>query len=135
MGALKACLWIVAVGCLLSVVGLFLPLATLESVAAWFGNMSFPDSPLVRYAVRVISATYVAIGVFYLVLALDPLRYGLLVPFSGAAGVFVGAVCGVTGFTSGMPPGWFLGDALFCTVLGLLILVFWRRAAARAGAR
>jgi hypothetical protein len=28
----------------------------------------------------------------------------------------------------GMPALWFLGDSLSCVVLGVLILVFWRKA-------
>ncbi len=76
--------------------------------------------------------TYVAIGVFYIILGLDPMKYGAMVPFSGAAAVFVGVCCGAFGLLSEMPLAWFLGDFLGCTVLGVLILAFWRRAASKA---
>ncbi len=128
MRALKICLWIAGVSCLLSVFGMFLPVRLLESVAGVFGGEAFPDSPMFLYVLRVVSATYVAVGVFYVILAMHPVNYGVLVPFSGLAAVFVGVVCAITGLAVGMPLLWFLGDSASCTVLGVLILVFWRLA-------
>lgn len=128
MRELKICLWIAAVGCLLSVFGMLLPMRTLEAIAKAFGGEAYGDSPVFEYAVRVMSATYVAVGVFYVILALRPLDFGVMVPFSGLAGVFVGVVCGITGAVLAMPVMWFLGDSLSCVVLGVLIIEFWRRA-------
>ncbi|MBN2457130.1 MAG: hypothetical protein JXB29_11450 [Sedimentisphaerales bacterium] len=127
MRALKICLWIAAVGCLLSVFGMFLPISVWQSFAKVFGIETFPDSPLVVYAVRVMSASYVAVGVFFIILALHPVKYGVMVPFSGLAAVFLGVVCGITGLAAGMPALWFLGDSLSCVALGVLIFVFWKR--------
>ncbi len=70
----------------------------------------------------------VGIGVFFIILALNPMKYGVMVPFSGIAAVLTGVVCGITGPAVGMPAAWFLGDTLSCLVLGVLILVFWRKA-------
>ncbi|HUT29248.1 MAG TPA: hypothetical protein VMX13_05595 [Sedimentisphaerales bacterium] len=128
MRALKICLWIAGVGCLTSVVGMFLPVRLAESLAKVFGGPAFPDSPLCLYALRVVSATYVGVGVFFVILALRPMKYGVLVPFSGLASVFLGVVCGITGLVVGMPVLWFLGDSLSCVVLGVLILFFWQKA-------
>ncbi|HDZ69247.1 MAG TPA: hypothetical protein ENH43_02380 [Phycisphaerales bacterium] len=128
MRALKICLWITGILCLVSVFGMFLPVSALESIARCFGVESLPDSPLVMYAVRLMSATYAAVGVFFIILALRPMDYGVLVPFSGLASVFVGLVCGITGLAVGMPVLWFLGDSVPCVVLGVLVFVFWRQA-------
>lgn len=127
MRALKICLWITGIACLLSVAGLFLPVSACGSIAAFFGIETLPDSPLVMYAIRVMSATYAAVGVFFIILALNPMRFGLLVPFSGLAALFIGVVCGITGLAVAMPLLWFLGDSLSCIVLGALIFVFWRQ--------
>jgi len=127
MRVLKTCLWIAGLLCLLAVFGVFLPLRVLQSLASAFGG-SLPEGPVFVYMVRVMSATYVAIGVFYVMLARDPIRYGVMVPFSGVAALSVGACCGLFGVLSGMPLLWFLGDFLCCVVLGVLILAFWRRA-------
>jgi len=127
MRGLKICLWIAGIACLLSVFGMFLPVRLIESFARAFGDQPFPDQPLFLYVLRVMSATYAAVGVFYVILALRPMNYGALVPFSGLAAVFVGVVCAITGPAAGLPLGWFLGDAISCTVLGILIVVFWRQ--------
>ncbi|MHC4456909.1 MAG: hypothetical protein ACYS0I_07420 [Planctomycetota bacterium] len=128
MRGLKICLWIAGVGCLLSVFGMFLPNRVFESLARAFGVQTLPDSPLVMYAVRVMSATYAGVGVYFVILALHPMKYRVLVPFTGLAAVFVGVVCGITGLAVAMPSLWILGDFVSCTVLGVLILVFWRQA-------
>jgi len=133
MRALKICLWIAGVGCLLSVFGMFLPMLVFESIAKFFGIESLPDSPLLVYAVRLMSATYAAVGVFFIILALDPMKYGVMVPFSGVGAVFVGVVCAIAGLLTAMPLWGFLGDSLSCLVLGVLILVFWRQAKQTSG--
>ena len=129
MRALKTCLWIAGVLCLLSVFGMFLPLSVWESIAKYFGVESFhlPDSPLVEYAIRLMSATYVAVGVYLVILALNPMKHGIIVPFTGLAAVSLGVVCLITGLVVGMPVLWFLGDSIPCVVLGVLIFVFWQR--------
>lgn len=128
MRGLKICLWITGILCLLSVVGLFLPISAFESIAGFFGIETLPDSPLVMYGIRTMSATFAGIGVFFIILALNPVKYGVLVPFSGIAAVFIGVVCAISGPIVGMPAFWYLGDSLSCLVLGVLILVFWRKA-------
>jgi hypothetical protein len=128
MRALKICLWIAGILCLLSVFGMFLPVSAWVSIAKVFGIESLPDSPLFEYAVRLMSATYVGVGIYFIILALHPMKYGVLIPFSGLAAVVLGVACAITGLTVGMPILWFLGDSLSCVVLGVLIVVFWRQA-------
>lgn len=128
MLALKICLWIAGFACLLSVFGMFLPVSAWESITKFFGIESLPDSPQFMYAVRLMSGTYAAVGVFFIILALDPMKYGIMVPFSGLGAVFVGVVCAIAGLLAEMPLWWFLGDSLSCLVLGVLILVFWQQA-------
>jgi len=128
MRALKICLWIAGILCLLSVFGMFLPISAWQSFAKIFGVESLPDSPVFVYVVRLMLASYVGVGVFFVILALDPTKYGVLVPFSGIASVLLGIVCAIVGLVAAMPSLWFLGDSLSCVVLGVLILAFWQRA-------
>jgi len=129
MRALKICLWIAGVGCLLSVFGVFLPISVWESIAKAFSvELVLPDSPLFSYMVRLMSATFTGIGVFFIILALRPMDYGIMVPFSGLAAVVLGVICAITGLAVAMPILWFLADSLSCVVLGVLIFVFWRKA-------
>jgi hypothetical protein len=129
MRGLKICLWIAGIGCLLSMLGLILPVSTLQSIAKFFGAESIPDLPPVVYLVRVMSASYAIVGIFFIILALRPMDYGIMVPFSGLAAVVLGFVCALTGLTTGMPAIWYLGDSLSCIVVGLLIVLFWQKAA------
>jgi len=130
MRGLKICLWIAGIACLLSVVGMFMPISAGESIAKAFGAEEFltADSPVLEYLVRLMSATYVAVGVFFVILALGPMDYGIIVPFSGVAAAILGLVCVITGAVIGMPILWFLGDGVPCLILGVLIVVCWRKA-------
>lgn len=128
MRGLKICLWITGILCLLAVFGMFLPISVFESMAKFFGIESFPDSPLIMYVIRTVSATFIGIGVFFIIMAMNPMKYGVMVPFSGMVAVFIGVVCVITGPAVGMPAPWFLGDFLSCAVPGALILAFWRQA-------
>src|SRR4030042_515582 len=127
MRGLKISLWITGILCLPCVFGMFLPISTLESFTGVFGIESLSGPPAATYAIRVTSAMCVGIGVFFIILALNPMKYGVMVPFSGITSVLLGVVCGITGPAVGMPAKWFLGDTLSCLVLGVLILVFWQR--------
>ena len=130
MRTLQFILWIAGILCLLSGFGIFLPISTWEAIANLFGVESpgLAESPLFVYVVRVCSAMAVAIGVYLIMLALHPMKYPALIPFTGLASVFLGVVCGITGLIVQMSPPWFLGDSLSCLVLGILILVFWQKA-------
>jgi len=128
MRCLKVCLWITAVSCLAAAVCMVLPIAMMESFFEHFGVEPLPDTPIFIYITRLVSATYTVIGVFLIILALDPMKYGVMVPFAGISTLFIGLVCGTVGAISVMPKLWFIGDALGGIVLGLLILISWQKA-------
>ncbi len=124
MRGLKVCLWIAGIFCLSAVAGVFAPMSLWPKVTGIFGIESLPDAPVFEYFARLLSGTYGAIGVFFIILALRPEKYGVMVPFSAVASVLVGAVALITGTVAQMPVKWFLCDSLPCIVLGALILVF-----------
>lgn len=94
MRTLKFILWIAGILCLLSGFGLFLPVSTLEAIAKFFEAESpgLADSPLFEYVVRVSSAMAVAIGVYLIILALHPMKYPALIPFTALASLFLGVI-------------------------------------------
>lgn len=128
MRGLKICLWITGIGWLVAIVGVFLPMSMWESITGYFGIESLPDSPLFFYMSRVTSAMAAGSGVFFIILALRPMAYGIMVPFAGLCNIAQGIVCGITGFIEQMPKLWFLGDTISCLVMGVLILAFWQQA-------
>jgi hypothetical protein len=126
MHGLKICLWIAGIGWLLSMFGMFLPVSTLSSLAKAFGGEAIPDLPQCAYAVRVVSAVCVGVGIFFVILALNLINYAVLVPFSGLSTAILGIICLITGIVVEMPLLWFLCDSLSCLILGILIFVYWR---------
>ena len=128
MRALKICLWVAGIACILSLFAMVLPVSLLKSISKFYGIKAFSDSPQFIYAIRVGLCTYAAVGVFFVILAIDPLKYGILVPFSALGAVFVGVVCAIAGLLSKVAFWWFMGDFLSCLVWGVLILIFWKQA-------
>jgi hypothetical protein len=128
MTGLKIWLWIAGLFCLSAVVGVFAPMSMWPKVTGIFGVETLPDAPVFVYFARLLSATYGAIGIFFIILALRPLKYGVLVPFSGIVSILVGATALVTGIMVQMPAKWYLCDSLPCIILGILILAFCSQA-------
>jgi len=136
MTGLKIWLWIAGLFCLSAIVGVFAPMSLWPKVTGIFGVESLPDAPVFEYFARLLSASYAAIGIFFIILALRPAKYGVLVPFSGIASFLIGATALITGIIVQLPAKWFLCDSLPCIILGILILAFWlqaKSAAAKAG--
>lgn len=128
MGALRICLWVTGIACLTAVPGIFMPMSSWEPVIKFFGVESLPEAPIIEYTARLMCATYAATGIYFIILGLRPLKYGILVPYSGLACVLLGVFCWITGKETAMPPKWFLSDSLSALILGVLILLFWLRA-------
>lgn len=128
MRGLRICLWISGVFCLLSILGVILPVSAFEAIVRPLGDIAIPTGPVFLYLLRVVCATFALIGIYFIMLAMDPMRYGVLVPFSGLAGVLIGVICLVAGASTGMPMLWYMGDGLPCVILGVLIYLFWQKA-------
>jgi len=127
MRGLKICLWLAGLFCLSAIAVVFVSRSAMESFIRCCNMPPLPDSPLFFYIVRLLSATYVAIGIFFIILALRPRSFGGMIPFAGWASFILGLFIALMGYRVGMPLWWFLGDSLPCIVLGILILAFWRR--------
>jgi hypothetical protein len=127
MRGLKICLWVAGIFCLSAVVGVFAPMSVWPRVTGLFGVESLPDAPVFVYFARLLSVTYGAIGVFFIILALRPEKYGVIVPFSGIVSALIGVTALITGTVVQLPAKWFLCDSLPCIVLGVLIFVFWQQ--------
>jgi len=134
MTGLKIWLWIAGLFCLSAVIGVFAPMPLWPKVTGFFGVEMLPDAPVFVYFARLLSASYAAIGIFFIILALRPAKYGVLVPFSGIASVLIGATALITGIIVQLPAKWFLCDSLPCIILGILILAFWPQAKAQPSA-
>jgi len=129
MKGLKVILWICGIAFLLSFVFLFVPW---RFMVAWCGRMGVEVSvtePVAAYVTRVILVCCGLIGVFFVILAKDPLRYGPMLPLAGNGLVLAGLACLAWGMRYRLPFIMFGFDTIFCIVTGVLILLFRGRAA------
>ena len=135
MKGLKVVLVVIGVLCFVSSApGTVLPWSSLVRCAGVMGLEVPPEHPVVVYSMRVESLAFALIGIFFLVLASDPLRYRPMLVLAVCGLFAVAAVALVAGWLIQMQPLWYLGDAAGCAVAGVLILVFWPRGAERAAA-
>ena len=133
MRALKVCLCVVGVFCLLAAFVMVLPFSVQESLYNVLGDEPLPRAKMFSHLIRGAGVTFFGVGIFYIILAWNPLKYGVLVPFSGAAAVLFGLWCGVSGLVTRLHAFLYVKDSLGALILGILIIVFWRRSAAKAG--
>jgi hypothetical protein len=132
MTGLKIMLWLTGILCVLTVIGVFMPFTSLQKMAAYFDVEQPADTPFMNYAMRTISVMFVAVGIYFIILALAPLKYGILVPFSAIATILLGVACLIIGPMVAMPAKWFVADGLSCLILGVLIFAFWKHAKSAA---
>ena len=123
---LRVVLWIIGVGCGVSILGVVVPWSWFEGWMAIWGFDVAPRPPiLLVYGGRVGSAILALVGVYFLVLARDPAAHAPFLKLGIGGLMFYGLVCLVTGLTLNMRPPWYLVDTLFSWVIGLLLLI-WR---------
>jgi len=128
MKGLKIALWVAAVGCLAAVPFVVFPWTVLEAFTRWFGIEPLPDTPVVMYLFRVVCGIFGLIGIFFILLARNPLMYGPMLDL-GAYGLIVfGLLALIVGASLGMPCTVFAGDALSGLILGIIIVILASRA-------
>ena len=122
MKSLKVTLWITAIGCLTVVPFIFLPWSVLEAIVSFFGHDPIPDVPVVIYFVKVLFIVLGFIGIYFIILARNPLGYAPML-YLGAYGLIIfGLLALILGFTIDVSPIVYIGDALFSLVLGIIIV-------------
>jgi hypothetical protein len=128
MKGLKIVLWICAVCCLLGFVAAALPWAVIVACFEWFDLKPPPTEPVMTYMLRVSVATFGFIGIFFVLLARNPLKYGGMLPLAAYGLLCFGVFCLVGGIRYGLPAWAYSGDVAFGLVAGILILTFRKKA-------
>ena len=128
MKGLKTVLWICALSCLLGFAFAALPWNFIKGSFNFFGLMPPAKTPITVYMFRLFLATYGLIGIFFIVLATDPLKYdGMLL--LAAYGILLTAIfCFVGGMRYRLPFKAYGYDVIFCAIAGVLLLVFRKNA-------
>jgi len=68
------------------------------------------------------------IGIFFVILARNPLKYGAMLPLAAYGLLCYGVFCLVGGIRYGLPVWTYSGDVIFGVVAGVLILVLRKKA-------
>ena len=125
---LRLLVWAAVAGWGLSLLGVFLPWSWMEVVLQNLGKGSAPvDDPMLRYWLRMATASWSVIGFLFLSCALYPKKYGAMLPLLGGGSIFVGIVLLLNGLALSLPPLPFFGDVAFCLGIGGGILFFQPR--------
>ena len=128
MKSLKIALWICALGCLTAIPFIVLPWGIIEDIMMWFGLKPVPDIPAVMYFIRIACGVFGLIGIFFIILARNPLDYGPMLNL-GAYGLIVFGLLGlILGLSLKISPTVFWGDAIFGIVLGIVIAILSSKA-------
>ncbi len=132
MKGLKTVLWICGALLLLEFVEMLVPVRFLASWCGRFG-IEMPLDSMSTYMMRMCQASFGLMGVFLIILAKDPLKYGPMVLLAGYGDLFLALVVLAWGSRYGLPPlmVW-LGTATLVTV-GVLILLFRGKAIQEQG--
>lgn len=123
MKSLKVALWVTAIGCLTAVPFIFLPWSVVESIGSWFGIESLPNSPIAVYFFRVVFGVFGCIGVFFMLLARNPLQYGRMLDLGAFGLILFGLLALIMGIAIGLPFIVYVGDGLSGLVLGIVIVI------------
>jgi hypothetical protein len=111
----------------ISIFGVFLPWHVVGDQLKGLGVLTLPDDPMMNYYLRMTSAAFTAIGVLFLLMALNPLKYALILPFAGYFMTLLSVVLIVYGISLKLGPIPFYVDAIFCLLIGLGIIISERQ--------
>ena len=128
MRDLKITLWICAVLCLLGFIFAAFPWSAITTLCQWAGVQPPAAEPITVYMIRLCLAMAGMIGVFFLMFARNPLKYGGMSLLAAYGLVCYGLFCLVGGIRYALPVWAYVGDVIFGFVLGILILIFRRKA-------
>ena len=123
MKSLKVILWIVAVGCLAAIPFIFTPWSVVENICSKFGFEGLPNTPMTIYFFKVYSGIFGLIGVFFIMLARDPLKYGSMLKLGAFGLVLFGLLALSIGISKSLPPIVYLGDGLSGLILGIATVI------------
>lgn len=118
--------YVLGIPALFAVVAVFMPLSWMAATHRWLGLGEMPTAPVVDYLARSVSAFYVLLGAFCLVIAADLERYRPLVRFLALALAAIGIVSTGIDLAAGMPWWWTACEGLFGIGVGLYMYVLTR---------
>ncbi len=123
---LRLLLLAAAFGWGISVIAVFAPWSVIVDQCAGLGARELPDDAMLQYWLRMAAGAFSAIGIFFIVLALNPRTHSNFVVLGGLFMVGEGLVLLMHGLLLKLDPLPYYVDVLFCLVIGSGILITWR---------
>jgi hypothetical protein len=125
---LRLFLGFTAFGWGVAVVGVFASWPQVNCIASSMGAKPIAYDPMLDYWLRLVSGAFALMGLWYLVLALWPGKFAVVIPWFGWMMVAEGVILLAHGLRLGLPPLPFYGDVAACLIGGAGILLFARHA-------
>lgn len=113
--------------CLLGLIGVFLPSATMAEVHAALGFGEFPQRPITVYLARATSALCGLYGGFMLLLSRDVRRYRVAIAFQAVGIMVVCSALAVASIGLGRLFWFIAADAAACAAFAIPVLWLLRR--------
>ena len=111
-----------------SVFGVFMSWDAATLTLQGMGAKPIAYDRMLDYWLRMASGAFALVGVGYLMLALNPRKYAVMLVAAGWLMLLEGVVLAVHGFRLGLPAFPFYGDISACFVCGSAILVLQKSA-------
>ena len=128
MKGLKIILWICAISCLMGFIVAAFPWSIITISFHWTGIQLPSAQPTTVFLVRLFLVTFGMIGIFFVILARNPLKYDAMLFLSAYGLIFCGIFYLVAGVRYGIPFWYCSQKAISSVVLGLLLLIFRKKA-------
>ena len=102
-----------------SAVGVVLPWPAALMALQGLGAGEIPHDPMLDYWLRMTAGAFTGIGIFFLLVALWPSRFGSVIGILAVLMIIEGIVILVHGLRLGLPPFPFYCDTGFCILAGI----------------
>ena len=128
MKVLKIILWICAISCLLGFIFAVFPWRAITAWFNWVGYQPPAADPITVFMFRLCLAIFGMVGIFFVILARNPLKYGAMLLLAAYGLLWYGVFCLVGGIRYVLPVWMYAGDIIFGVIAGVLILIFRKKA-------
>ena len=108
--------------------GVFLSWSSAGKALQQLGAQPIAYDPMLDYWLRMAAGAFSLVGVWYLIMTLQPQKHHAAIPWFGALMLVEGVILLVHGLRLGLPPLPFYADTAACFVGGAGILAFARHA-------
>ena len=128
MKILKIILWISAIGCLSGFINVLIPWPLITDWMLFTGVEPIGNEPASIYMFRLGFMAYSMMGIFFAILAKNPLKYGAMLPLAACFLIGYGLLRLTFGIIYQFPVWHYIGDFIVSIAFGASIFVLRRKA-------